>query len=55
MISLIYGISKMVQMNLFTKQKQRCKYKKTILWLSWVNGGINWETKTDIDILLYIK
>ena len=47
----------MVQMNLFTKQKQthRCKKNKLIATKGEVGGGINLEIGIDIYILLYIK
>ena len=47
---------KMVQMNLFTKQKQnhRCK-KQNYRYPGGQQRGINWETGIDIHTLLYVK
>ena len=42
MISLICGILKMIQTNLYTKQKKESQAEKTNLWLSkWRGWGIN--------------
>jgi len=55
MILLICGIQKMIQMNLFTEQKQAHRFKKQTLvtkgekW--W--GGINWEFETDIHTTIF--
>ena len=55
MISLICGILKMVQMNLFTKQSHRCR--KQTYGYQWgkSGGGINWKIGIDIHALLYVK
>ena len=47
----------MVQMNLFTKQKQSYRCRKQIYGYRGVTagGGINWEIGIDIYTLLYIK
>ena len=39
MISLICGIYKMIQINLFTRQKQTHRLQKTHLWLPKGKGG----------------
>ena len=45
---------KMIQINLFTKQKQTHRLKRTNLWLPGDKGkgGIYWETGIDIYTLL---
>ena len=50
----MWNLKKMVQMNIFTKQKQshRCG-KQTYGYQGW--GRINWEIGIDIYTLLYIK
>ena len=56
MISLICRILKMVQMNLFTEQKQNHRCRKQTYGYDRVSyGGIKWETGIDIHTLLYIK
>ena len=46
----------MVQMNLFTKQKQSYRCRKQTYGYQGVAGGrINWEVGIDIYMLLYIK
>ena len=46
----------MIQMNLFTEQKQTQRLRKqTNGYQGEVEGGINWEFGTDIYTLLYLK
>ena len=44
-------------MNLFTKQKQTCRLRKQTYSYQRreVGGGMDWETRINIYILLYIK
>ena len=48
---------KMVQMNLFAKQKQRCRYREQTYGHQGEKGkgGMSWEIRTDIHTLLCIK
>ena len=56
MISLIFGIQKIVKMNLFTKQKQTHRHRKqTISYQRGRGGGINWEFEINRCTLSYIK
>ena len=55
-VSLICGIYKMLQMNLFTKQKQSHRQRKQIYGYQMVNGGgVDWEFGINRYTLLYIK
>ena len=46
----------MIQMNLFTEQKQTQRLRKqTNGYQGEVEGGINWEIGIDVYTLLYIK
>ena len=54
-ITYMWNLKKMIQMNLFTKQKQTHRYKKQT-WLPKGRGGrINQESGIIIYTLLYIK
>ena len=57
MISLIRRIQKMIQINLFTKQKQTYRLRKQTCGYQRgkVGGERNWEFGIDIYTLLYIK
>ena len=56
MISLIFGIQKIVKMNLFTKQKQTHRHRKqTYSYQRGRGGGINWEFEINRCTLSYIK
>ena len=56
MILLVCGIKKMVQMNLFTKQKQSQRHRKqTYSYWGEKREGINQEVGTDMFTLLNIK
>ena len=47
---------KVVQMNLFTKQKESHRFRKQSFgYQGYEGGGINWEIGIDIDTLLYVK
>lgn len=46
---------KMVQMNLFTKQKLSHRCRKQTYGYQGERGGINWGIMTDIYTLRYIK
>ena len=56
-ITYMWNLKKMIQMNLFTKQKQNHRCRKQTYSYQGVRGGarINWEIGTDIYTLLYIK
>ena len=56
MISLICGIQKMMQMNLFTKQKQTHRIENKLMVTKGERGGvIDWEFGTNMYTLLYLK
>ena len=56
MILLVCGIKKMVQMNLFTKQKQSQRHRKqTYSYWGEKREGINQEVGIDMFTLLNIK
>ena len=56
-VSLTRGIQKMIQMNLFIKQKQTHRHRKKIYGYQRGKGGggINWEFGINRYTLLYIK
>ena len=46
----------MIQLNLFTKQKQTHRLRKETCSYQWgIWGGFNWEIGIDIYTLLYLK
>jgi len=52
----MWNLKKYVQINLFTKQKQTHRHrKKTYGHQRGKGGGINWDFRINIHILLYVK
>ena len=57
-ITYMWDLKKMIQMNLFTKQKQTLRLQKQPYGYQKGKvggGGINWEFGSNIYALLYIK
>ena len=56
-ITYMQNLKKMIQMNLFTKQKQTHRLRKQTYGYQRgkIGGGINWEFGIDIYTLLYLK
>ena len=48
------NLKKVIQMNLFTKQKQTHRLRERTRGEGW-GGGIDWDSGIDIYTLLYLK